>query len=178
MYSKILVLSVLAISCSIAFARENSANIPAVPAVPVDYQSQYANSNSNSASTAQAGAQVSNNPISGSGNHNYAIVGIPSYSSPLPAYNCPQGDSIAWSIGWNFFSYARSSTRTEMECLDKMLVAMQALRIPAPVLPVPAQIHPVCTTEYIDTPVFLVTDSKRDVPPRKAMAKKTVKVCK
>jgi hypothetical protein len=65
-----------------------------------------------------------------------------------------------------------------MECLDKMLASMAALRIPAPVLPVPAQIHPVCTTEYIDTPVFLVTDSKQNVPPKKAIAKKTVKVCK
>jgi hypothetical protein len=174
----LIVLAISALSTQLATANSGGiTNAPVYPSInPTAVSNSY--SQSSSGANSKADTQVSNNPISNSGNNSYAVIGIPSYATALPAYNCPQGDSLSWSIGWNFFSYSRSSTRTEMECLDKVLAALKSNQIPAPALPAPAQIHPVCTTEYIDSPVFLVTDSKRDIPPVRAVAKKTIKVCK
>jgi hypothetical protein len=168
MYTKILAISLLSAACSIAYANNT------VPGAPVPGQNQ----NQRQDQDQNQNQYQYQNPSVGSGNSSYGIVSIPSYASPLPAYNCPQGDSLSWSIGWNLFSYARSSTRTEMECLDKVLGEMRAARTPVPILPMPAQIHPVCTTEYLDTPVFLITDSNRNVPPRRTITKRAVKVCK
>lgn len=50
---------------------------------------------------------------------NTYVFPAPVSAAPLPGTICPKGDSISWSIGWNFFSYARSSTRTELECLER-----------------------------------------------------------
>ena len=70
------------------------------------------------------------------------VFPAPVYATPLPANLCPKGDSLAWSIGWNFFSYATSSTRTEMECLDKWLEANRRPAPPAPRLTIIEPIHP------------------------------------
>jgi hypothetical protein len=56
------------------------------------------------------------------------VMPAPVQAAPLPPGLCPQGDSMSIGILWNLFSYARSSTRSEMECLDKVLAAIR----PAP----------------------------------------------
>ena len=58
------------------------------------------------------------------------VMPAPVQAAPLPSGLCPQGDSMSIGILWNLFSYARSSTRSEMECLDKVLAAIK----PAPVV--------------------------------------------
>jgi hypothetical protein len=84
------------------------------------------------------------------GRSNLYILPGPVSSTPLPPMFCPKGDSLAWSIGWNFFSYAVSTTRTELECLEKYVEVAKALN-PAPVteqiIMAPKEpIHPSCTT--------------------------------
>ena len=56
-------------------------------------------------------------------------LAAPASAAPLPPGLCPKGDSEAFSIVWGLVSWAKSSTRTEMECLDKVL---QAWRDTAP----------------------------------------------
>jgi len=77
------------------------------------------------------------------------VFPAPVHAAPLPANLCPKGDSLSWSIGWNFFSWASSTTRTELECLEKVLVVVRAQPVvPEPRLPalLPGQhLHPVCT---------------------------------
>lgn len=58
------------------------------------------------------------------------VLPAPVQAAPLPPGLCPQGDSMSVGILWNLFSYSRSSTRSEMECLDKVLAAIK----PAPVV--------------------------------------------
>jgi hypothetical protein len=47
-------------------------------------------------------------------------------AAPLPATLCPKGDSSAWGIGWNFFWTSTTSTRTELECLERVLAIVKA----------------------------------------------------
>ncbi len=73
---------------------------------------------------------------------NLYVMPAPVQAAPLPAGLCPQGDSMSIGILWNLFSYSRSSTRSEMECLDKVLSAVrQAPKVEivqAPHMPAPA----------------------------------------
>lgn len=88
---------------------------------------------------------------------NMYVLPAPVQAAPLPAGLCPQGDSMSIGILWNMFSYARSSTRTEMECLERVLAATRQ----AP------QIH------VIQAPQIPPTLSKRK--PVKKSANKTLK---
>ena len=118
-----------------------------------------ANANANAQANSSAGIQGN---ILGSGNvsASYAILGNPSIASNLPGYVCPLGDSISWSIGWNFFSYARSSTRTEMECLEKVLAGM---RVSTP--PVSTQVMIPYKGEQIHpTPMSCEMNTNIDLP--------------
>lgn len=86
------------------------------------------------AAGAKAGATseaVANNSLANAfdGSSMY-VFPAPVMAAPLPANLCPQGDSISWSIGWNFFSYAKSSTRTEMDCLKEVLATIKATSVP------------------------------------------------
>lgn len=62
------------------------------------------------------------------GRQNLYVLPAPVQAAALPPGLCPQGDSISVGILWNLFSFAKSSTRSEMECLDKVLAAIK----PAP----------------------------------------------
>jgi len=81
---------------------------------------------------AQAGAQSDSNADASNslsntfGRQNLYVFPAPVNAAPLPANLCPQGDSISWSIGWNFISYAKSTTRTEMQCLEMVLTSIKA----------------------------------------------------
>lgn len=77
--------------------------------------------------------------------HTY-VLPAPAAAAPLPAGMCPQGDSSAYSVLWGLVSWASSTTRTEMACLDKVLAVLKDTA-PKPVptvvnylhdLPVPA----------------------------------------
>ncbi len=68
--------------------------------------------------------------------HTY-VLPAPAAAAPLPAGMCPQGDSSAYSVLWGLVSWASSTTRTEMACLDKVLAV---LRETAP-KPVPAVVN-------------------------------------
>lgn len=86
------------------------------------------------AAGAKAGATseaVANNSLANAfDGSNMYVFPAPVMAAPLPANMCPQGDSLSWSIGWNFFSYAKSSSRTEMDCLDKVLATIRATQVP------------------------------------------------
>ncbi len=72
---------------------------------------------------------------------NMYVLPAPVQAAPLPPGLCPQGDSMSIGILWNMFSYSRSSTRTEMECLDKVLASIRGSQstaaqvVQAPVIP-------------------------------------------
>ena len=70
---------------------------------------------------------------------NMYVLPAPVMAAPLPPGLCPQGDSMSVGILWNMFSYSRSSTRTEMECLREVLKAIRSAPvrevIQAPPLP-------------------------------------------
>lgn len=74
---------------------------------------------------------------------NFYVLPAPVSAAVLPPGMCPKGDSLSWSIGWNFFSYARSSTRSELECLEKVAEILKAHRIePARLAPEPLVSQP------------------------------------
>lgn len=59
------------------------------------------------------------------------VLPPPAAAAPLPATTCPKGDSESWSIGWGFVSFAKSTTRTELECLERVVALMRASAPPA-----------------------------------------------
>lgn len=78
---------------------------------------------------------------------NLYVLPAPVQAAPLPPGLCPKGDSMSIGILWNLFTYSTSSTRSEMECLDRVLAAVrqapkveivQAPALPAPAAPAPA----------------------------------------
>lgn len=80
---------------------------------------------------------------------NLYVLPAPAAAAPLPPGLCPKGDSMSIGILWNLFSYSTSSTRSELECLDRVLAAwrqaprveiVQAPPIPAPAAPAPAPV--------------------------------------
>lgn len=88
--------------------------------------------------------------VTDSSRYGMYVFPAPVSAAPLPANLCPKGDSLSWSVGWNFFSWASSSTRTELECLEKVLAVVRA----QPVVHEPRlyprageNLHPVCTVE-------------------------------
>ena len=108
---------------------------PVTPSVPSTSTNTQTSSSAANAS-AQAGASAS---VSGSlsaaggagGSMSYEefsrssmyVLPAPVHAAPLPPGLCPQGDSVSWSFGWNLISYAKSQTRTELDCLDRVLNA-------------------------------------------------------
>lgn len=125
---KLLTAALLAACATSAFATGKPPVTPPTPApaaVPVSATAQAAAA---AAATAGAvsGATASNGGIDYKADGNFYVMPAPVAAAPLPAGLCPQGDSMSVGILWNMFSYARSSTRTEMECLDKVLAVIKA----------------------------------------------------
>jgi hypothetical protein len=93
-------------------------------------QLQPAQSVTNSATQSQTQNQTQGNTQSMSptydGGNSFAFVSIPTFATPLPAGLCPKGDSESFSILWGLFSHAKSTTRSEMECLHLVLAARPA----------------------------------------------------
>ncbi len=129
---RILAVALLATLCAAtsAFATSKPPAQPPTPpaATPVSATAQAA-----AAAGSVSGAAATNGGIDYKADGNFYVMPAPVAAAPLPAGLCPQGDSVSFGILWNMFSYARSSTRTEMECLDKVLAVVKA-QTPAPVV--------------------------------------------
>lgn len=108
--------------------------------------------------------------------HTY-VLPAPAAAAPLPAGMCPQGDSSAYSVLWGLVSWANSTTRTEMACLDKVLAV---LRDTAP-KPVPAVVNylqdlPVPPAAPASAPVAAAVPACEKAPePAKPKAAKVAK---
>ena len=110
---------------------------PTVPSTSIDTQSSSsAQASATAAAAAQAAVSGSLSATGGSSaggtsslsdfsRQNMYVMPAPVQAAPLPPGLCPQGDSMSIGILFNLFSYSRSSTRTEMECLDKVLAAIK-----------------------------------------------------
>lgn len=109
---------------------------------------------------------------------NMYVLPAPVQAAPLPPGLCPQGDSMSIGILWNMFSYSRSSTRTEMECLDKVLASVRAsASAAAPVISAPAipPSQPVLSAPVATPPAASAEVKKPEVakaPAKKASAPK------
>ena len=106
---------------------------PAQPPTPPAATPVSATAQAAAAAGSVSGAMASNGGIDYKADGNFYVMPAPVAAAPLPAGLCPQGDSVSFGILWNMFSYARSSTRTEMECLDKVLAVVKA-QTPPPVV--------------------------------------------
>lgn len=138
---------------------------PSNPTTPVTVTAgAAANAAANSVSDSAASADASNSLSNTFGRQNLYVFPAPVNAAPLPANLCPQGDSLSWSIGWNFFSYAKSSTRTEMDCLDKVLATIKATSTPV-VQPVLAPLTPTESKQLacLEQPKKAVTTAKKKV---------------
>ena len=158
-------LAIALMTAMAAYATNKPTPTPTNPTTPVTVTagaaaSAAANSASDSAATADASNSLSNT----FGRQNLYVFPAPVNAAPLPANLCPQGDSLSWSIGWNFFSYAKSSTRTEMDCLDKVLATIKATSTPV-VQPVLAPLTPAESKQLtcLEQPKKAVTAAKKKV---------------
>lgn len=103
---------------------------PAPAAVPI---SATASADALATATAASTSSATGAGVNWTADSNFYVMPAPVAAAPLPAGLCPQGDSMSIGILWNMFSYARSSTRTEMECLEKVLAVVKA-QTPPPVV--------------------------------------------
>lgn len=127
-------------------------------------------STSSAISSAKAGASsavdlsLMNSATGGAGGvgsvqegHTY-VLPSPAAAAPLPPGLCPMGDSASYSIAWGFVSWSLSSTRTEMQCLDKVL-SMLRDTAPKPVV-----------VNYLQPPVPEPVKADYSLPAVKAVA--------
>lgn len=107
--------------------------------------------------------------------HTY-VLPAPAAAAPLPAGMCPQGDSSAYSVLWGLVSWASSTTRTEMVCLDKVLAVLKETA-PKPVPAVVNYLHdlPVPPAAPASTPVAAACEK---APEPAKPAPKAAKVAK
>lgn len=125
---KLLTAALLAACATSAFATGKPPVTPPTPApaaVPVSATAEAA-AQAAAAAGSVSGAAAINGGIDYKADGNFYVMPAPVAAAPLPAGLCPQGDSMSIGILWNMFSYARSSTRTEMECLEKVLAVVKA----------------------------------------------------
>lgn len=167
-------LALVALSASATNCRNGGSNWPTCtpPSTPAPTPSSSSSSTSGavSNSSAQAGSTSS---LSGTltatggaggaggslsfeefGRQNLYVLPAPVQAAPLPPGLCPQGDSISVGILWNLFSFSKSSTRSEMDCLDKVLAAIK------PATPVVQQMLSPLTAEEKATLERLDRESK------------------
>lgn len=110
------------------------------------------------------------------GRQNLYVLPAPVQASPLPPGLCPQGDSISVGILFNLFSFSKSSTRSEMECLDKVLAAIKA-PAPAPVVIQPLAI-PLTAPSSEASASSAATSAKATSEPAAAASKPKKQVAK
>jgi len=110
--------------------------------------------------------------------HTY-VLPAPAAAAPLPAGMCPQGDSSAYSVLWGLVSWASSTTRTEMVCLDKVLAVLKETA-PKPVPAVVNYLHdlPVPPAAPASAPVAAAAPACEKAPDPAKPAPKAAKVAK
>lgn len=75
-------------------------------------------------------------------------------ATPLPSGLCPKGDSFYLQVlGGFLFTYATSSTRTELECLERVLAAWKAHVPAAPAAQAPVSYIPPAPPIVVQVPV-------------------------
>ena len=166
--ARLIAVALLALASASTFAttcKNGGTNWPTCtpPSKPTDPSISIATQSSSSAQAAAEAAAAAQASVSGSlsatggssaggtsslsdfSRQNMYVLPAPVQAAPLPPGLCPQGDSMSIGILFNLFSYSRSSTRTEMECLDKVLAVIRAqtpqvssAAIQAPLIPLPA----------------------------------------
>jgi hypothetical protein len=108
----------------------------------------------------------------------FYVLPPPAMATPLPATVCPKGDSESISILWGLISHSKSSTRTEIECLEAFAKFLRA-SAPPPAQPV---FFPLAPAPVAATPAAPVPPPARpaaapkpaaSAPARRAPAKKT-----
>lgn len=103
----------------------NSTSLSGAKANAGASSSSNSSSTSNSSGVSSADSTNNNSINNDAGSSRTYVAPAPSYATPLPGNLCPLGNSVAWSVGWNFFSYASSSVRTELECLERVLATLR-----------------------------------------------------
>lgn len=152
---------------------------PTDPSISIDTQSSSsAQASAEAAAAAQAAVSGSLSATGGSSaggtsslsdfsRQNMYVLPAPVQAAPLPPGLCPQGDSMSIGILWNLFSYSRSSTRSEMECLDKVLSSIRSQA--SPVI-IQAPLSP--STAITNGPAVAASQSESSAPPPSAEVKK------
>lgn len=146
---------------------------------PVSQSGAISGSKSNAASTSESISKSSstsqsnlnnNSTISNdAGSSRTYVAPAPSYATPLPANLCPLGNSVAWSFGWNAVSYSSSSTRTELECLERVLAALRPAPQEVKVVEVPKEVVvKIPEIVYVDRYIPAPIPSKKKVPVKKS----------
>lgn len=190
---KLFSFSILSLACASAFA--TGKEVPVIPqsiinsnqhfyVKPVLNSTVSADSSANSSSSSDSSAVTgdSNSGVNFSnqtkGSNTY-VFPAPVSAAPLPGNLCPQGDSSSWGVGWNFISHSRSSTRTEMECLEKVLAALNPkvpeVKVVEVVKEVVVRIPEIV---YVDRIVEKVVEKCTAPAKKSVVAKKPVLQCK
>ena len=169
---RLIAVALLALASASTFAttcKNGGTNWPTCtpPSKPTDPSISIATQSSSSAQAAAEAAAAAPASVSGSlsatggtsslsdfSRQNMYVMPAPVQAAPLPPGLCPQGDSMSIGILWNLFSFSQSSTRTEMQCLDKVLAAIK------PVSPVVQQTLAPLTLEEKATLERLDRESK------------------
>lgn len=175
--ARLIAVALLALASASTFAttcKNGGTNWPTCtpPSNPTDPSISIATQSSSSAQAAAEAAAAAQASVSGSlsatggssaggtsslsdfSRQNMYVMPAPVQAAPLPPGLCPQGDSMSIGILWNLFSFSQSSTRTEMQCLDKVLAAIK------PVSPVVQQTLAPLTLEEKATLERLDRESK------------------
>lgn len=175
--ARLIAVALLALASASTFAttcKNGGTNWPTCtpPSKPTDPSISIATQSSSSAQAAAEAAAAAQASVSGSlsatggssaggtsslsdfSRQNMYVMPAPVQAAPLPPGLCPQGDSMSIGILWNLFSFSQSSTRTEMQCLDKVLAAIK------PVSPVVQQTLAPLTLEEKATLERLDRESK------------------
>jgi hypothetical protein len=147
----------------------NATGAPAPDPSPSSSSSSSAGAASLASSKAQAGASsaidlsLAVNPTAAGGaggagyggdssirqGNTYALA-TGATATPLPSGLCPKGDSFYLQVlGGLLFTYATSSTRTEIDCLERVLAAWKAA-VPAPA--------PAPVVSYVTPPDWVPAD--------------------
>ena len=130
---KTFIVAVLLVTLCAATSAFATGKPPTPAPAPVVPTTAAASADALATATAASTSSATGAGVNWTADSNFYAMPAPVAAAPLPAGLCPQGDSMSIGILWNMFSYARSSTRTEMECLDKVLAVVKA-QTPAPVV--------------------------------------------
>ena len=147
--ARLIAVALLALASASTFAttcKNGGTNWPTCtpPSKPTDPSISIATQSSSSAQASAEAAAAAQAAVSGSlsatggssaggtsslsdfSRQNMYVMPAPVQAAPLPPGLCPQGDSMSVGILWNLFSYSKTTTRTEMQCLEMVLGAIKS----------------------------------------------------